>query len=224
MYTFPDLGAVISMNIDQDSIVGFICVIVLLIMLNYPTGSLIVIMLVDQLLTRGNDGAGELIPFLASAFVGCIAKIFFTYMAGVILDTIDVLFVCFAIDKDNGVDLNNSPMSAIVQAIPGYILVPVGDVEMVAGGPAPGLTSAKVAPMAVSVVPMTQEQMQMQMNQMQPGAQQPGTQQPGAQQPMQMMQMQPGAQQPMEMMQMQPGAQQTGMYVPPEPVPIVKQL
>jgi hypothetical protein len=47
-------------------------------------------------------------------FVGIIAMLFFTYMAGIILDTVDVIFVCFAIDKDNGVDVSNTEIGMLM--------------------------------------------------------------------------------------------------------------
>lgn len=43
------------------------------------------------------------VPPLAATFVGFVTKLLFTYMSGLILDTIDTMIVCFAIDEDNGV-------------------------------------------------------------------------------------------------------------------------
>ena len=59
-------------------------------------------------------------PF-CGIFVGCITKLFFDYMGGIILDSIDVMFLCFAIDKDNNVDLSKSEFAAICVDIPGVI-------------------------------------------------------------------------------------------------------
>ena len=61
------------------------------------------------------------VPAFCATFVGCIVKLFFDYMGGIILDSIDVMFLCFAIDKDNNVDLSKSAFAAICVDIPGVI-------------------------------------------------------------------------------------------------------
>jgi hypothetical protein len=56
---------------------------------------------------------------LASIFVGCIAMLFFRYMGGIILDCINVMFVCFAIDKDNKIDRPNDEFYILIKDIDG---------------------------------------------------------------------------------------------------------
>lgn len=58
---------------------------------------------------------------MAACFVGVISKMFFEYMAGIILDTVDVCFVCYAVDKDNGVDMKNDSFGQYVVEMPDYI-------------------------------------------------------------------------------------------------------
>eukprot|EP00560_Eucampia_antarctica_P006292 CAMPEP_0197824870 /NCGR_PEP_ID=MMETSP1437-20131217/2076_1 /TAXON_ID=49252 ORGANISM="Eucampia antarctica, Strain CCMP1452" /NCGR_SAMPLE_ID=MMETSP1437 /ASSEMBLY_ACC=CAM_ASM_001096 /LENGTH=123 /DNA_ID=CAMNT_0043424671 /DNA_START=1738 /DNA_END=2112 /DNA_ORIENTATION=- len=78
------------------------------------------------------------IPPLAAAFVGCISMMFFTYISGIILDIIDTLFLCYAIDKDNHVDSPDQELKLLVEAIPIYEVITVkatvadqeGDVPM----------------------------------------------------------------------------------------------
>merc|ERR1712154_599956 len=60
------------------------------------------------------------IPPLAATFVGCIAMMFFTFMSSMFLDIITTLFLCFAIDKDNNVDLNGTEFEALVKEMPQY--------------------------------------------------------------------------------------------------------
>ena len=54
-------------------------------------------------------------------------------LSGIFLDIIDTLFLCFAIDKDNNVDMTNSELASLVKELPGYTEVEVvsdfGDAE-----------------------------------------------------------------------------------------------
>lgn len=86
----------------------------------YPVLGLFVLTLLDGLMKNAGDPSYWVSPF-AAIFVGCIARLFFTYMGGIILDAIDVCFVCWAIDKDNNVDLSKSEFSSIVVDVPGVI-------------------------------------------------------------------------------------------------------
>ena len=61
------------------------------------------------------------VPPLAAAFVGCISMMFFTFLAKMFLDTLDTLFLCYAIDKDNGVDMANDEFDSLVKKMPEYI-------------------------------------------------------------------------------------------------------
>jgi len=60
------------------------------------------------------------LPPLASIFVGCLSMMFFTFIAKIILDIIDTLFLCFAIDKDNNIDTTGQEIHALVEAVPIY--------------------------------------------------------------------------------------------------------
>lgn len=60
------------------------------------------------------------LPPLASIFVGCISMMFFTFLSKIILDIIDTLFLCFAIDKDNDIDTTGQEIHALVEAVPIY--------------------------------------------------------------------------------------------------------
>ena len=65
----------------------------------------------------------ELIPILCALFVGSIAMLLFTFLGHAIMDTINVCFVCFAVDKDNGVDMtNNLFANELVKEVPGLIM------------------------------------------------------------------------------------------------------
>jgi len=60
------------------------------------------------------------IPPLAATFVGCIAMMFFTFASSIFLDIITTLFLCFAIDKDNNVDLTGTEFETLVKEMPDY--------------------------------------------------------------------------------------------------------
>jgi len=60
------------------------------------------------------------IPPLAAAFVGCLAMMMFTLLSNIFMDIIDTLFLCFAIDKDNNVDLLNDEFSELIKEMPQY--------------------------------------------------------------------------------------------------------
>uniref|UniRef100_A0A7S2VW62 Choline transporter-like protein n=1 Tax=Triparma pacifica TaxID=91992 RepID=A0A7S2VW62_9STRA len=90
----------------------------------HPVLGLFFLSLLDSLMksiTSGDNAWKDWVSPLAAIFVGCIAKLFFDYMGGIFLDSIDVMFLCFAIDKDNNVDLSKSEFAAICVDIPGVI-------------------------------------------------------------------------------------------------------
>lgn len=71
----------------------------------YPVLGLYLIILANKFL-RPYENQHLWVPPLAAIFVGCLAMMFFTFISAIFLDTIDVLFLCFAVDKDNGVDMS----------------------------------------------------------------------------------------------------------------------
>jgi hypothetical protein len=102
----------VEINADGTFIVFCICQA---IMLWYPSLAMLFIVMIEPSF-KGNATA---IVILSVMFIGVTSMMFFTYMGGVILDTIDVCFVCFAVDKDNGVDLAESDFAQnMVKHIP----------------------------------------------------------------------------------------------------------
>ena len=79
------------------------------------------------------------IPPMAAAFVGCISMMFFTFLAKMFLDTLDTLFLCYAIDKDNGVDMSTDEFDTLVKKMPEFI---EADVVTVASAPDPEIAVA----------------------------------------------------------------------------------
>jgi len=77
------------------------------------------VILIDMVIRLFQISSQKWVAPLAAIFVGCICRLFFNYMAGVILDTIDTCFVCWAIDRDNKVDLSDSEFSSLVMMLPG---------------------------------------------------------------------------------------------------------
>lgn len=44
----------------------------------------------------------------------------FNLLSGIFLDIIDTLFLCFAIDMDNNVDMSDNELASLVKELPGY--------------------------------------------------------------------------------------------------------
>jgi len=157
----------------------------------------------------------EIIPVIAAIFIGSLSMLFFSYMGGAILDTIDVTFVCFAIDKDNGVDMSGNEFAQnLVKEVPGMITVidPIPIPDPAAGKVASAMSTGSTMG-AVQMVPMMQPQlaaMPMTMPMTMTPEQQ---QQMQAQQMQQWQQMTPEQQQQMQMQQMQ--MQQMQQIQPP---------
>lgn len=99
--------------------------------LYYPVLGVYIIILLNRFLqswerskdSLDNNHQDVWVSPLAAIFVGCLAMMFFTYLAGIFLDTVDVLFLCFAIDKDNCVDMEDDEFQSLVKAMPQYVEV-----------------------------------------------------------------------------------------------------
>lgn len=88
----------------------------------YPVLGIYIIIMVNRWLASDTSLDPEVwVSPVAAIFVGCISMMFFTYIASVFLDTINVLFLCFAIDKDNNVDMTQDEFAKLVEEVPGYI-------------------------------------------------------------------------------------------------------
>ena len=65
----------------------------------YPVLGIYIIILINRFL-QGSEFVSELqhvwVNPLAAIFIGCLSMMFFTYLAGIFLDTVDTLFLCFA--------------------------------------------------------------------------------------------------------------------------------
>lgn len=122
----------------------------------YPVLGLYLIIFIDQLLKKtanelmkeaassGTDFEvwnNSWIPPMAAAFVGCISMMFFTFLAKMFLDTLDTLFLCYAIDKDNGIDMTDNEFDSLVKKMPEYI---EADVVTEASHPDPEIPVASV--------------------------------------------------------------------------------
>jgi hypothetical protein len=83
-----------------------------------PVLCVAIVIFIDMLLASYSSGQENWVSPMTAVFVGSICRLLFNYMAGIILDAIDVCFVCWAVDKDNDLDLSNE-FSSIVMAMPG---------------------------------------------------------------------------------------------------------
>ena len=136
---------------------------ILIIMFNvwYPILGLYIMIIANKYLQEFERGQLELgagntnylwIPVLASTFVACIAMLMFQFLSNIFLDTIDTLFLCFAIDKDNNVDMDNDEFTSLMSEMPGY--EPADYFEDDAEG-GKGATVDATAPVADATVPAT---------------------------------------------------------------------
>jgi Plasma-membrane choline transporter len=82
----------------------------------YPILGLYLLIVINRFLSQLEilDPAVWVTPF-AAAFVGIISMMFFSYLAGTFLDTVDVLFLCFAIDRDNQVNDEDDEFAKLVK-------------------------------------------------------------------------------------------------------------
>lgn len=92
----------------------------------FPVLGIYIMILVNRILSSENDlwsGMQNLwIPPLASIFVGCIAMMFFLFLSHIFLDTINVKFMCYAIDKENKVENeSNKEFEMLLKNVEGYI-------------------------------------------------------------------------------------------------------
>lgn len=106
----------------------------------YPVLGLYVIIVINKYIQTWSREAVESgsspmnylwIPPLAATFVGCISMMMFKFLSNIFLDIIDTLFLCFAIDMDNNVDLSDSEFESLVKEMPGYIEAEVVDDNVV---------------------------------------------------------------------------------------------
>merc|ERR1739844_326309 len=104
--------------------------IIILFNVWYPVLGIYVMILINTYLQNlgknsiqeGIDGWNYIwIPSLAACFVGSIAMMMFQFLSAVFLDTIDTLFLCFAIDKDNNVVNPDDEFASIVTEVPEYL-------------------------------------------------------------------------------------------------------
>ena len=128
----------------------FIAVIIIEgVLIWYPCAALIIFILVDDLIKAYVSDGG--IVTVSAMLVGVIASMLFNFLAGVILDAIEVSFVLYAVDKDNGIDLTNY---VFAQEIVKHIPTAKIDVLAPGAGLAPGMQVAVAVGQAVAM-PMT---------------------------------------------------------------------
>lgn len=155
--SIPDLDAAI--------LVGYL--ILLLFNLYYPVLGLYIVIMVNMFLRRWgrarmeeaqqrNDDYGstdddyrssnhDWIPPLAACFVGCLAMMMFSFLSAVFLDIVDTLFLCFAIDMDNNVDVSNDAFCVLIKEIPDYIEAEAIALDLENNSPNPSAPRADTA-------------------------------------------------------------------------------
>jgi hypothetical protein len=123
---------------DGEGLIWILMLLLVFFSVWYPVLGLYVIILINRYsqdygkeqVQQGKESSNySWIPPLAAAFVGCIAMLIFTFLSGIFLDTIDTLFLCYAIDKDNNVDLSDSEFDSLVKEMPNYTEAEVVSVD-----------------------------------------------------------------------------------------------
>ena len=105
---------------------------IVLIILNtwYPILGIYLIIFLNSYLKDTSSIENHVwIPPLAASFVGCISMIMFKFVSAIFLDTIDTMFLCFAIDKDNNVINPDNEFANIASQVSNYIEVPTNEPE-----------------------------------------------------------------------------------------------
>jgi len=104
-------------------------VLVMLFNVYFPVIGIYLMILLNQVLRRSARRSIESgftsdnhiwLPAMSGIFVGAVCMMLFTFLSKIFLDTIDTLFLCFAIDKDNNVDMSNQEFAELVKEIPTY--------------------------------------------------------------------------------------------------------
>ena len=72
---------------------------------------------------------------------------FFVFLSDIFLDTIDTLFLCFAVDKDNNIT-NDSELEKLVSSLPVYLGEVTQEEEEKEGMPVAVATATPTAPSA----------------------------------------------------------------------------
>jgi len=115
---FDDKFNIQTISGDGSSIFAF--AILGIFLLWFPILGLYIIIFLDKILRDGAWGDDKLwIPPMAGIFIGCLAMMFFMFISEIFLDTIDTLFLAFAVDKDNG-DISNLELAGLVEKLPVY--------------------------------------------------------------------------------------------------------
>jgi len=110
-----------TMPEDGESAIGFyLWMVFALWNLWHPEFGIALILILSFMLEKwASGGENEYVAPICATFVGIISMLFMKYMGGIILDTIDVCFVCWAVDKDNNVDLSENEFSLLIMELPG---------------------------------------------------------------------------------------------------------
>lgn len=91
----------------------------------HPVLAIYLLIWINSLLEKSSYNPEDWVSPLCAMFVACLSMIFFTFVADVVLDIVDVMFVCYAVDKDNKVVLDPEvkEVFAVIESVPGYIPV-----------------------------------------------------------------------------------------------------
>lgn len=101
-----------------------------------------------DLSTGSTDCTDFASAFVAGVFTAIIAHFTFTVMAKVIIDTMDTMFICYAIDKDNNQN-RNPALHKIVAVFPGVVTATVvtsAEYQQLPGHAAPPVAQPYQAP------------------------------------------------------------------------------
>lgn len=112
-------------GVNDSTLLAVVWLLFALFNIWYPVLGLYLIIFVNRWLRSGDMDTKDWITPLAAAFVGCIAMMFFSFLASTFLDAVDVLFLCFAIDRDNKRDASNDEFAKLVyEGIPTVLVEP----------------------------------------------------------------------------------------------------
>mmetsp|Transcript_17232 Transcript_17232/g.25012 ORF Transcript_17232/g.25012 Transcript_17232/m.25012 type:complete len:330 (+) Transcript_17232:2-991(+) len=134
-FGFTTLSDILETEGGSTVAILIVMIFFMIFILSYPLVGVFVVVIINstqQAQAKENYAAGEetfqhlWVSPLGAMFVGCISMLVFSFMGGIIHDTVDTMFLCFAIDQENQIERNKQQeefdFAAIVKTMPGYIV------------------------------------------------------------------------------------------------------
>lgn len=156
----------------DDRVATFFFLIMACFLLLHPLVGVLLLVAANSALERyersssesGDDNSQHIwVSPLAACFAGCVSALLIRFVNGIVSDVIDTMFLCFAIDKDNGIDRKKDEAGGdfaevVAKAMPQYLVARPASEFDPETPVAAGVPVADLAPEAeVQIEPMTDD-------------------------------------------------------------------